>query len=111
MWLSKQISNACKLAKNVKIGKVTSTNSSSVTVQSDQEYRQINAMAPFGIISRPPIGTKVVITPVDNGYVCTGALSPGSSLEPGELMLYSKGGASIVLKNNGQVLINGNVIE
>lgn len=111
MWLSKQISNACKLAKNVKIGKVTSSNSNSVTVQSDQEYRQINAMAPFGVISNPPIGTKVVITPVENGYICTGSLSPSSTLEPGELMLYSKGGASIVLKNNGQVLINGTSIE
>ena len=28
-------------------------------------------------------------------------------LEEGELMLYSKGGASIVLKNDGRVLVNG----
>ena len=28
-------------------------------------------------------------------------------LNPGEVMLFSSGGASIVLKNNGKVLING----
>ncbi len=32
-------------------------------------------------------------------------------LKPGELMLYSAGGASIVLKNDGSVLINGKAVE
>ena len=75
MWISKQISDACKLLRNTKIGKVTSTLGNTVTVQAEQEHRQ------------------------------------NAELEPGELMLYSSGGANIVLKNDGQVLINGTSIE
>lgn len=111
MWLSKQISNACKSAKNTKIGKVTSANNDNVTIQSEQEYREIKNASPFGIVSVPPIGAKATITPTDTGFVYTGVLNQSSNLEPGEVMLYSSGGANIVLKNNGQVLINGSVIE
>ncbi len=39
--------------------------------------------------------------------VSLGVLGQEQSLSEGELMLYSKGGASIVLKNDGRVLING----
>ena len=45
--------------------------------------------------------------PLRDGETALGVLHSGSGLEPGEVMLYSKGGASIVLKNNGSVLING----
>ena len=111
MWLSKQISNACKLIKNAKIGMVTSTHDSTVTVQTDQEHREIKGVSPFGIVSTPPLGAKAVVTPTEQGFIYTGVLNQTSDLEPGELMLYSSGGANIVLKNNGQVLINGSVLE
>ena len=108
MWISKQISNACKFIKNTKIGKITSTqNADSITVQSDQEYRDLNNAAPFGIISIPPIGSKAVVTSTDQGFVYTGIINQKADLAPGELMLYSSGGANIILKNNGKVLING----
>lgn len=111
MWLSKQLSNACKLIKNIKIGKVTSADNNTVTVQSDQEYRQIKNAAPFGIASIPPVGSKAVISPTNNGFIYTGTFNQTQNLEPGELMLYSSGGANIILKNNGDVLINGALWE
>ena len=111
MWISKQISNACKLLKNAKIGKVTSTQGNTVTVQAEQEHREIKNAAPFGIISVPPVGAKAVVTPTEQGFIYTGVIGQIAELEPGELMLYSSGGANIVLKNDGQVLINGTSIE
>ncbi len=111
MWLSKQISNACKLIKSTQIGEVTSTQDNTITVQTSQEHREIKGSAPFGVISVPPTGAKAVVTPTEQGFIYTGVLNQASDLEPGELMLYSNGGASIVLKNNGQVLINGKVLE
>ncbi len=45
--------------------------------------------------------------PLRDGETALGVLHGSGGLEPGEVMLYSKGGASIVLKNNGSVLING----
>lgn len=111
MWLSKQISNACKLMKNAKIGKVTSAHGNTVTIQAEQEHREIQNAAPFGIISIPPVGTKAVVTPTEQGFIYTGVLNQSAELEAGEVMLYSSGGANIVLKNDGQVLINGAAIE
>ena len=45
--------------------------------------------------------------PLDDGEVGLGVIANSSQLQEGELMLYSKGGASIVLKNDGRVLVNG----
>lgn len=112
MWISKQISGACKQARSAKTGEVTSTQEGTVTVQSEQEHREISTAAPFGIVSIPPIGTKAVVTPTEQGFVYTGAINQqADGLEPGELMLYSSGGAKIVLKNDGKVLINGRELE
>ena len=108
MWISKQLSGACGQVRTAKTGEVTSALEGAVTVQSEQEHREIPIAAPFGIISIPPNGSKAVVTPTEQGFVYTGTLNQQSDgLEPGELMLYSCGGAKIVLKNDGKVLING----
>ena len=42
------------------------------------------------------------------GPACVGTVETESAaLQEGELLLQAQGGASIYLKNNGQVLING----
>ena len=41
---------------------------------------------------------------------CLAALAKNVELDEGEVMLSSKGGASIVLKNDGRVLINGKAV-
>ena len=43
------------------------------------------------------------------GMVCAGAVVEETALEPGELLLFSQGGARIYLKNSGEVVINGQV--
>jgi hypothetical protein len=58
------------------------------------------------------IGCSLCSVPVlpdslDDGEVSLGVLADTDGLQEGELMLKSRGGASIVLKNNGKVLING----
>lgn len=112
MWISKQISGVCKKTRCAKTGEVTSTQNGDITVQSEQEHREIKAAAPFGIVSIPPVGTKAVVTPTEQGFIYTGAINQqADGLEPGELMLYSSGGAKIVLKNDGKVLVNGRELE
>lgn len=107
MWLSREIAIGSKKQELCKLGDVTKANSKNAVIQAEREYRNIQSVYPFGFISVPTIGSKAVITPTDNGFVFSGVISEGANLEPGELMLYSAGGASIVLKNNGKVLING----
>jgi hypothetical protein len=48
--------------------------------------------------------------PLANGEVSLGVLAKNVELDEGEVMLSSKGGASIVLKNDGRVLINGKAV-
>ena len=48
-----------------------------------------------------------MVLPLDDGEIGLGVIADRTELEEGEVMLYSKGGASVILKNNGKVLING----
>ena len=111
MWLSRQLSNACKSVRSATFGKVTSTQENTVTVQAAQEHREIKNVSPFGVVSIPPVGTKAVVIPTDEGFVYTGAVAQPADLAPGEVMLYSSGGASLILKNDGRVLVNGAAIN
>ena len=45
------------------------------------------------------------------GYCAGLASPPDSSLQEGEVRLYSAGGAEILLNRNGQVVINGQVFQ
>lgn len=65
---------------------------------------------PYGFASVVPVGESAVVLPLANGEVSLGVLAKNVGLDEGEVMLSSKGGASIVLKNDGRVLINGKVV-
>ncbi|MGN0452780.1 MAG: hypothetical protein ACI4GZ_03155 [Ruminococcus sp.] len=102
------------MAKNTKDtvsaskGNVTQSSAGRVEVDSAQAHRNLPIIAPYGIVYVPPVGAEAVVTPLDLGQGFVGVLAPcREELQSGELMLYSSGGASIVLKNNGSVLING----
>lgn len=45
------------------------------------------------------------------GGVCLGVVNAAETLLPGEVRLFSAGGAEIVLKLDGTVVINGQVFE
>ena len=75
-------------------------------------YGELPLIAPAGIAYVPVAGAPTVVMEGAGGAVCLGvAVTPQEELEPGELMLYSAGGASIVLKNSGKVLINGREVS
>lgn len=110
MWLLDYITkNSLKEAKSAK-GDVTFSDADSVCVNSSLEHRNVPVVAPYGIYYNPPVGQQSVVLPVDGAFVSLGVVSNGTqSLSEGELKLCSKGGAEIVLKNDGTVLINGKV--
>lgn len=89
---------------------ITQAGSGYIHASGEDEFHHIPLCAPYGIYSIPSENAQALIIPMDNAAVCAGVLSPFNGdfeLEPGELRLYSGGGASIVLKNNGDVIING----
>ena len=111
MWISGYVTGNSFPAKKPSIGEVRSVGDK-VSVSASEEHRTLRVAAPFGIAYVLPVGESSVIMPTENGSICVGVVaSPPEGLEPGEMMLYSSGGASIVLKNDGSVLINGRAVE
>ena len=107
MWLMNYITKNSISSPNAVKGSVNRNDSDGTAVVSSGEHKRLKSCFPYGIISVPPRGERAVVLPLDDGEVGLGVIAANSSLEEGELMLYSKGGASIVLKNDGRVLVNG----
>lgn len=107
MWITDYITKNSMANPNPEKGNVVSCSGGSTAVMSSGEHKGLKTAAPYGIISVPPIGEEAVVLPLNDSEVCIGVVAKSNELEPGELMLCSKGGASIVLKNDGSILING----
>lgn len=107
MWLTGYITKNSMGSKNAVSGNVSSSKNNRMSVESSSEHKQIRNCTPYGMASVPPVGEKAVVLPLDDGELSLGVIAKSHNLSEGEVMLFSKGGASIVLKNNGKVLING----
>lgn len=104
MWLLNYITNNSIEPPNAVKGNVYEKGTA---VTASGEHRSLRSCMPYGIVSIPPKNECAVVLPLDDGEVSLGVLADTDGLQEGELMLKSRGGASIVLKNNGKVLING----
>lgn len=109
MWLMSYITKNSISSPNPVKGSVSSVQTDGISVLSGEEHKQLKTCLPYGVVSVPPTGERAVVLPLDDGEVNIGVLQNSVALEEGELMLFSKGGASIVLKNDGNVYINGEV--
>ena len=110
MWLSEYLAGRSIGAESSSSGEVRSVNPDGVSVSSTRD-QTVPMIAPAGIAYKPAVGSQTVVLPAEGGAVCLGVVStPAANLEAGELMLYSAGGASLVLKNDGRVLINGRTV-
>ena len=96
MWLTKK--ETAEKAESVKTGVVT-TGGGEISVCTELERRAPTVTVPYG--------TEAVMT----GGVCLGVVNDAGTLLPGEVRLFSAGGAEIVLKLDGTVVINGQVFE
>lgn len=109
MWISQQMIAAQKTQPQAQLGSVTGSTQAEIVARGAGEYRHVPAVLPYGIACLPPDGSQAVILASNGGNVCVGMVAEEKDLQAGELMLYSAGGASIYLKNNGEVVINGQV--
>lgn len=100
MWLTRQLQQSGGL--RMRSGLVGS--GQDFSVQGEKEFRSPEQVAPYGISSRAIGGREAVML----GSYCAGVVAGSdSTLSAGEVRLYSSGGAEILLKNNGDVVING----
>ncbi len=111
MWLTSFLNKENKGAV-ARMGSVSGADSKGVNIDASTQHRGVNVVAPFGIAYVPPVGEGAVVVPFDGGEACVGVLTEAPvKLQRGELMLYSMGGASIILKNDGSVHINGKQVS
>ena len=117
MWLSKTIAlrqRAERESTAADMG-VTTIGGGSASVMTRGEQRDLEVFAPGGLIWQPRAGDTVLV--VKGGVGCqeqcvVAAETAGSApkdMAPGELFLYSTGGASIYLRKDGSIAVKGRV--
>ena len=112
MWISRYVTENSFGKDSPSVGVVRASQGAKVAVSATNEHLALPVAQPYGIAYAPPVGSRSVVLPTEAGNVCLGVIADmRDDLAPGELMLYSSGGASIVLKNDGRVLINGRAVE
>ncbi len=110
MKISKEISNKNKNLTCI-TGKVVSSADRRIAAASSDGTAQFSIVAPKGIDYVPQKNDDSVVIASENERLCIGVRRSDNpyEIQTGELALYSQGGAYIILKNDGTVVINGQV--
>lgn len=108
MWISKNIALQTQIGYTSELGEVSESGNGCFSGYGQNGKGRYYIASPGGMVYYPQKGERAVIVSTDSGNICTGIIKEkDDELEPGELKLYSAGGASIMLKNDGSVWING----
>lgn len=112
MWISRNIVTA-KAEEKAEKGSVTlyDYNSENIEAGSTIVNRDVESYTPYGYSCGIPVGENVMVIPSDSGQAMIGTLSKSSGLKSGEVKISSKGGATIVLRNDGSIELNSMVIN
>ena len=73
-------------------------------------FQNAPLFAPYGVTAIPPEGEIALFLPMEENAACLGVLCGAEGLVPGEVLLQSAGGARVLLKNNGEISLNGLII-
>ncbi len=123
MWLSK-ILNENKTESPAVEGISTGNSADGTCASAEYSAFGIPAFSPYGYTAAIPAGEELLLINSAAGTVCAGCREGGAAgntnsnnaaandtaaagLAPGEISITSLGGASITLKNDGSVIING----
>jgi len=106
MWLSEKSVGKSRTSVSAEVG--TATGGASVFTEA--EKRNLPVCSPGGYAWRPKFGDDVLVIKCADGLprVVSAMSEPHEGMESGEVFIYS-GGASICLKNDGRILLNGDV--
>ena len=109
MWLSRRLTEK-RISTSAELGQVISSGEQ-LTAAGSAEVRNIPMLVPYGVEGMPPKGENTMMIPCAQGAVCAGIIVNQMDIAEGEVRVFSMGGAEIRLKNNGDVVINGMVID
>lgn len=109
MWILDYITRNSINDNRTEQGSVRGSSAGKVEINASSSFGKTPIVSPCGIAYIPPEGEMSVVMSTPDGEVCVGTIAPDMGLKPGEVMLFSKGGATIKLGNDGNVYINGEV--
>lgn len=117
MWVSKAIALRQRAGGEDTAADMgtTTIGGEAASVMTRGEQRNLEVFAPGGLVWQPRAGDTVLVVKGGSGAQeqCVAAASTGDhappGMTPGELFLYSSGGASIYLRADGSVEISGNL--
>jgi len=110
MWLSEQTSRFREREKDAQVAIVT-IGGESPAARTDKELRGLMVAAPGGYVWLPQQDAEVLTLVCGTGETVVAGQRQSQipeGMEQGEVYLYS-GGASVLLKNSGQMILTGNV--
>ncbi len=72
---------------------------------------QCAIVSPGGMMYLPAAQDEAVVAAGDTESLCLGIkmMDNPYRIEPGEIVLFSRGGASVILKNDGSIHLNGTI--
>lgn len=94
---------------SLSLGLVSSSQPGALAVQADSHFLSLPCLAPWGFASLPPQDSQAAVLSSGLSHFCIGSPQQTDPLLPGEVCISSSGGAQILLKQNGDVVINGQV--
>ena len=108
MWLARQMIEAKRRQPAAEASYLAEGGGAEGTNQ----YRGVELTAPWGIEYAAPDYARATLVTTHEGTICVGTVLQASGLlKAGELRLFSRGGAEILLRNDGTVSINGQVFQ
>lgn len=111
MWITQRLSQPTRPTA-AESGRVDSFQQTSLAATGSAQRRDVPLYTPAVLISIPLPGEQVLLLPCAGETVCAGVrVTQAHRLQPGELRLFSAGGASITLKNNGTIELCGAIIH
>lgn len=109
MWLSRNFKN--REQNTAETGVITLNKDDVTEANSSMSSRSAQCFSPYGYSARIPVGDEVLIVNGSSGSAVAGVKMDVGALEQGEVEIRSLGGATILLKNDGSVVINSLVIN
>ena len=112
MWISKKLAenNQQTYDGSTEIGSLSISTDDLVAAISSCEKRGVSLYSPPGVEFFPTEGQRVLLISCGNHTICAGVeMQKSSTLRAGEIRLFSQGGASVLLKNDGSIVLNGRV--
>ena len=111
MWIAENLSKNSINKPTAESGNVVMSEIGNNAIIASGEHIGLDFVTPYGIVSIPPVKEKAVVLPLADKEVCVGVISEVSSVQPGEILLKSKGGAEVYLNIDISVDSGGRYIH